>query len=259
MSVTHHELECGCGYIDRSIHVIVCPRHHPSKPTMKIDVLDKGFVRLVDHMGDDLSIVRAARVSYDADWRAGVDESADEKLIGYLYANKHTTPFETVRFTFEVKAPIFIFRQWHRHRMWSYNEISARYAELNEGWYVPRPEHVGAQSQSTKQAREMTDEVTEEQKAVSEGIDALCSQAFELYKEMIQIGAPREVARFVLPVAAYSRMFATVDLHNLMHFLRLRLHQHAQWEIRQYAVALRELAGSIVPCAMRAFDKSFIA
>lgn len=103
----------------------------------KIDVLNHGFVRLVDHMGSDLSIVRNARVSYDAEWRAGEDEGKDAKLIDYLVRNHHTSPLESVNFTFEVKAPIFVFRQWHRHRTWSFNEVSARYSELPEEFYVP--------------------------------------------------------------------------------------------------------------------------
>lgn len=102
---------------------------------LPVPVLDHGFVRLVDWMGDDCSVVRAARVSYDAAWRAGEDEKGDERLIRYLWKHKHTTPFEAVTFTFEVKAPIFVFRQWHRHRTWSYNELSARYRELPEEYY----------------------------------------------------------------------------------------------------------------------------
>jgi thymidylate synthase (FAD) len=121
---------------------------------MIIDVLDHGFVRLVDHMGDDLSIVRAARVSYDAAWRAGEDQGSDERLIRYLWKNHHTTPFEAVTFTFEVKAPIFVLRQWHRHRTWSYNELSARYSELPEEYYVPDPKNIGcAESEANKQGR----------------------------------------------------------------------------------------------------------
>ena len=100
-------------------------------------VLDHGYVRLVDHMGSDLSVVRAARVSYDADWRTGEDEGKDAKLIHYLMKNHHTSPFESVTFTFEVKAPIFVFRQWHRHRTWAFNEVSARYSKLPEEFYVP--------------------------------------------------------------------------------------------------------------------------
>src|ERR1035437_1410229 len=122
----------------------------------KIDVLNGGYVRLVDHMGSDLAIVRSARVSYDAEWREVVEgeiDSKDEKLINYLMKNKHTSPFESVVFTFEVCAPIFVFRQWHRHRTWSYNEVSARYTELDMGWYAPALEQITTQSTSNKQMR----------------------------------------------------------------------------------------------------------
>jgi thymidylate synthase (FAD) len=224
---------------------------------MKIDVLDSGFVRLVDAMGTDLSIVRAARVSYAADWRAGQDTGSDEKLIGYLMKNRHTSPFEAVTFTFEVKAPIFIFRQWHRHRTWSYNEVSARYTELDEGYYLPDPTKLGTQHDSHKQMRDMSKELPHHvQVDVVHAMGMHCEASFALYKALIEKGVPRELARSVLPVAAYSRMFATVDLHNLMGFLRLRMHSHAQWEIRQYANALCDLAGSICPVTIREFRKS---
>lgn len=223
---------------------------------MKIDVLDHGFVRLVDSMGSDLSIVRAARVSYDADWRAGEDEGKDAKLIAYLLNNKHTTPFEAVTFTFEVKAPIFVFRQWHRHRMWSYNEVSARYTELDEGFYVPDPANITTQSTSNKQMR--TAEQHSKAEWASQKIRAFCEHAFMNYQTMLHEGIPRELARCTLPVAFYSRMFATVNLHNLMHFLRLRMHSHAQYEIRVYAEALRAIAGNIVPAAMLAFDATVL-
>lgn len=219
-------------------------------------VLDHGLVRLVDHMGDDLSVVRAARVSYNADWRTGTEQGSDERLIGYLLKNKHTSPFESVVFTFEVKAPIFIFRQWHRHRTWSFNEISARYTELDEGFYVPEAKNIGVQSTDNKQAREITTTVSQHQEAANSMIAMACSNGFAAYKDLLRIGVPRELARSVLPVAAYSRMFATVDLHNLMHFLRLRMHSHSQWEIRQYAEALCDLAGSICPVTIREFRKS---
>src|SRR3954467_15177184 len=123
----------------------------------KINVLNHGFVRLIDSMGSDLSVVRAARVSYDAAWRAGEDQGSDRRLIHYLWKNHHTSPFEAVTFTFEVKAPIFVFRQWHRHRTWSFNELSARYKELPEEYYLPRPELIGTQSTSSKQARDISD------------------------------------------------------------------------------------------------------
>src|ERR1035437_2197259 len=116
-------------------------------------VLDHGHVRLVESMGSDLSIVRNARVSYDAEWRAGDDDGKDAKLLNYLLKNKHTSPFESCVFTFDVKAPIFVFRQWHRHRTWSFNEISARYSELPEEFYVPELEQITTQSETNKQMR----------------------------------------------------------------------------------------------------------
>jgi len=217
----------------------------------KIDVLDHGFVRLVDHMGGDLSIVRAARVSYDADWREG-DEKSDAKLINYLMKNHHTSPFEAVTLTFEVKAPIFVFRQWHRHRTWSYNEISARYTELDEGYYVPALDQITTQSTSNKQMR--TNEQHPDAQVIATQIDIACGVSFGVYKQLIEKGVPRELARSVLPVAAYSRMFASVDLHNLFNFLRLRTHEHAQYEIRVYADAMLELAKTVAPVACEAFE-----
>lgn len=219
---------------------------------MKIDVLNGGFVRLVDHMGDDLSIVRAARVSYAADKIAGENEAKDAKLIAYLLKNKHTSPFEAVTFTFEVKAPIFVFRQWHRHRTWSYNEISARYTELDEGYYLPEADKITTQSTDNKQMR--TEIRHHNVEWIRHQIDNACGSAFSTYKQLLEQGCPRELARSVLPVATYSRMFATVNLHNLMGFLRLRMHAHAQYEIRVYAEALRQIASSIVPVTMITFD-----
>jgi thymidylate synthase (FAD) len=221
---------------------------------MKIDVLNGGFVRLVDHMGSDLSIVRAARVSYDADWRAGEDEGKDAKLISYLLKNKHTSPFEAVTFTFEVKAPIFVFRQWHRHRTWSYNEVSARYTELDEGYYVPAPANITTQSSDNKQMRTATQHQYADM--LAKDIDVSCNEGFRAYRRLLSNGCPRELARSVLPVAAYSRMFATVDLHNLLHFLRLRMHSHAQYEIRVYAEAIHKIITTIVPATMGAFNGS---
>lgn len=211
----------------------------------QINVLDHGHVRLLDHMGSDLSIVRAARVSYDADWRAGDNEGDDHKLIGYLLRNKHTSPFEAVTFTFEVKAPIFVFRQWHRHRTWSFNEVSARYAELPEEFYVPAADVLTTQHSSNKQMR--TDEKVADVELVRAFMRKSNMDAFALYKALMKQGVARELARTVLPVSTYSRMFATVDLHNLLHFMRLRLHQHAQFEIQVYAKAMLELIKVYVP------------
>lgn len=226
----------------------------------KIDVLDHGFVRLVDLMGNDESVVRAARVSYDADWRAGEDEGSDARLIRYLWRNRHTTPFEAVVFTWEVKAPIFVIRQWHRHRTWAYNEVSARYTELPEEVYVPAADSIGVQSKSSKQARE--DVALSEADSKIRQLEAMVvrkhsREAFGLYRDLLSWGWPRELARTVLPLATYTRMFATVNLLNLLKFLTLRTHAHAQYEIRVYAEAMRELIRPIVPVCVAAWEEGF--
>lgn len=219
-------------------------------------VLDHGHVRLVDYMGDDLAIVRSARVSFNAAWRAGEEEASDIKLLNYLIKNGHTSPFEAVVLTFDIKAPIFVFRQWHRHRTWSYNEMSARYTELPEEYYVPQASHIGTQSTNNKQARDMGAEVEASNYAWEiSRYEFMCKQAFTVYKEHLARGWPRELARMVLPVSTYSQMFGTCDLHNLFQFLRLRLHPHAQYEIRVYAAVIMSILDQVVPHSAAAFRK----
>lgn len=229
----------------------------------------------------DLEIVRNARVSFDADWRTdgslehepkclsliakvyecdcSPKERSDPKLIRHLYDNRHTSPFEAMVFTFEVKAPIFVLRQWHRHRTWSYNELSARYGELPEEFYVPLPQDVGKQDPRNKQSRSIAKQVSGEYaerdrvEKLVEGVRIKCAEMHGYYRALLGQGVPRELARAVLPLNTYSRMFATVDLHNLFHFCRLRLHEHAQYEIRVYAAALLQLIKPIVPHAVEAF------
>ncbi|MBY5763592.1 FAD-dependent thymidylate synthase [Rhizobium leguminosarum] len=220
----------------------------------KIDVLDHGFVRLVDSMGSDLSVVRAARVSYDAAWRAGENEGSDTRLINRLWKDKHTSPFEAVEFQFEVKAPIFVFRQWHRHRTWSFNELSARYRELPEEFYLPDPALIGSQSTTNKQGRQNAGTEIEQRTAEVVMLEQSCVDAFATYKTLLAAGWPRELARSVLPVSTYSHMFAKVDLRNLLGFLDLRDHSHAQHEIRVYAEAMRTLAYEVVPVCMAAWE-----
>lgn len=221
--------------------------------TNKIDILDHGFVRLVDHMGSDLSIARNARVSYDAEWRAGEDTGSDARLIRYLYEHRHNTPFEAVTFTFDVKAPIFVFRQWHRHRTQSFNELSARYRQLPSEFYIPEASQITTQSTDNKQMR------TDEQHPDAEVFRTMMREnneaAFAMYESMLAEGCPRELARSVLPVSTYSHMFATMNLHNLFNFLAERLHPHAQYEIRVYAEAILQLIEPIVPVAVSAFKK----
>jgi thymidylate synthase (FAD) len=217
----------------------------------KINVLDHGFVRLVDAMGSDLSVVRAARVSYDEEWRAGEDEGSDARLIKYLKKNKHHTPFEAVTFTFEVKAPIFVFRQWHRHRTWSYNELSARYRELPEEVYMP-----SFRAQATKNKQGSEGFVGDGDAAALEAaFKQAYKTAFDAYRYALSKGVAREIARSVLPVATYSHMFGTVSLLNLMRFLSLRDHSHAQHEIRVYAEAMRELARNVAPVSIAAWEE----
>lgn len=219
-----------------------------------IKLLDHGFVALRDHMGNDLAVIRNARGCYDAEWRTGEDAGKDEKLLHYLMKHRHSTPFEAVTFTFEVKAPIFIFRQWHRHRTMSYNEVSARYTELPEEYYIPDLDQITTQSSSNKQMR--TDEINSNAKFIQQMMESCNHHAFFRYKQMLELGCPRELARIVLPVATYSRMFCTVNLHNLLHFLRLRLGAGAQYEIKVYAEAIMELIEPIVPVTMAAFKKT---
>jgi len=215
-----------------------------------IGVLDHGFVRLVDYMGSDLSIVRAARVSYDAEWRTGEDEGKDAKLIAYLWKHRHTSPFEAVEFQWEIKCPIFIARQWHRHRTQSYNEVSARYTELPEEFYLPELEQITTQSTGNKQMR--TDQENANAGTIRYWILDHNEKAFSAYRRMLALGCPREIARSVLPLGTYTRFFAKMNLRNLFHFLELRMHEHAQYEIRVYANAMANLIRPIVPVAFKA-------
>jgi len=228
----------------------------------QINVLDHGFARLVSYMQPadqdgnwtgDLEVVRNARVSYAAEWRTGDDAGKDAKLIDYLVKNHHTSPLEAMVFTFEIKAPIFVVRQWHRHRTWSYNEVSARYSELPAEFYVPEVDQITMQSTSNKQMR--TTERHSSADRIHFAIRQHCAAAFEVYRQLIQLGTPRELARGVLPLNTYTHMFATVDLHNLAHFLRLRLHEHAQYEIRVYAEALLKLIEPVVPETAKALKE----
>lgn len=219
-----------------------------------VKVLDHGLIRLIDSMGSDLSIVRNARVSYDAEWRAGEDSGSDERLVRYLYKNGHNTPLESVEVTIEVKAPIFVFRQWHRHRTQSYNELSARYRELPEEFYVPDISQITTQSSDNKQMR--TEEQNEHAEAIQMYIRRANTDSFKAYHEMLKLGCPRELARSVLPVGTYSHMFAKANLNNWFKFLHERLHEHAQYEIRVYAIELLKILESIAPIAVGAFKEA---
>lgn len=225
-------------------------------------VLNSGFVELVDWMGNDESIVRAARVSYNADRNdnEGFITDKDAGLLKYLLVNNHTSPFEHVTFTFHIKAPLFVIRQWHRHRTWSYNEVSARYTEMEEDYYIPQIQHIGKQSEKNKQQREIGEPLSDGEYMNAETSLASyrlsCKESFEFYKLLLNIEKwPRELARMVLPLSTYSRFYGTVSLHNLFKFLELRMHSHAQWEIQEYARALYDLAKEVCPHAMEVWDQ----
>lgn len=214
-----------------------------------MQVLDKGFVELVDHMGDDNRIVQAARVSTG---RGLKDPETDKKLLRSLMRRGHTSPFEKVRFEFHCKMPLFIARQWIRHRTGSFNEISGRYAEVPRDYYVP--EQWRKQSKSDKQGSDV-DAVPQDafNTQMTTSLVQHSEECFALYDDMLNHGVAREMARMVLPLNMYTQWYWTVDLHNLFHFLQLRMDSHAQWEFQQYAHAIMELIEPIVPWSVEAF------
>lgn len=245
------------------------PTRRPTVPALEerlftpIPVLDSGFVRLVDYMGDDNAIVQAARVSYGAGTKT---QRNDRGLIRYLLRHRHTTPFEMCEIKLHVKLPIFVARQWIRHRTANVNEYSARYSILDREFYVPAPEHLAEQSTNNKQGR-VTEPVSAEQaQAVLELLRADGNQAYSTYEKLINDqgdGTPvnegepriaRELARINLGVNYYTQWYWKIDLHNLFHFLSLRMDPHAQYEIRVYGDAIAELVKDWVPHAWEAFE-----
>lgn len=217
----------------------------------KYKVLDKGFVRLVDYMGGDERIVSAARVSYGSGTKT---YRQDRGLIQYLLRNDHTSPFEQVIFTFHTKMPIFVARQWVRHRTARLNEISGRYSVMKPEFYVPRPADVSFQSTDNKQGRS-TQKVPETlRRKVIEKLEKDNKTVYSHYETMLNDDIARELARINLPLSLYTEWYWQMDLHNLFHFLRLRLDAHAQKEIRDYARVIDRVARTVCPIAFAAFD-----
>ena len=218
------------------------------------DVLDHGFIRVIDYMGDDAAICQAARVSYGKGTKSVQN---DEGLIRYLMRHWHSTPFEMCEIKLHVKLPVFVARQWIRHRTANVNEYSARYSILDREFYIPAPEHINAQSTVNNQGRGGLLE-GEEAARVLEILKADSTRAYDHYQEMIsddsQDGLARELARMNLPANIYTQWYWKVDLHNLFHFLRLRADAHAQYEIRVYADAICKVVADWVPAAYGAFE-----
>lgn len=215
-------------------------------------VLDNGFIRLVDYLGSDSRIVQAARVSY-GDGTKTVRE--DRGLINYLIKNAHWSPFEQVILTFHIKLPIFVARQWIRHRTARVNEISARYSVMKDEFYVPSSNQLKYQSKNNKQGRS-DEELSEEDKSkILQSIIDSQTSAFDHYKEMIDLGLSRELSRIVLPVNLYTEWYWQVDLRNLFNFLKLRMDFHAQFEIRSYANVMADITKKVAPISYEAFEE----
>ena len=223
-----------------------------------IPVLDHGFVRVIDYMGDDAAVVQAARVSYGRGTRR---VSEDAGLIRYLMRHRHSTPFEMCEIKYHVKLPIFVARQWIRHRMANVNEYSARYSILDREFYLPAPEHLAAQSSSNRQGRGAVLEGTEAE-SVMEMLRADAMLTYDHYAHMLnedgadpaRQGLARELARMNLTLNTYTQWYWKADLHNLLGFLALRADSHAQYEIRAYAEAMLGTVRAWVPATFQAFQ-----
>lgn len=215
-------------------------------------VLNKGFIRLVDYMGSDERIVQAARVSYGKGTKS-VRE--DKGLITYLLRNDHTSPFEQVVFTFHCKMPLFVARQWIRHRTARLNEISGRYSVMADDFYIPELSDISFQSSDNKQGRSNQDVPAELKEKVVKLLEADQNRAYDNYKMLLEDNIARELARINLPLSLYTEWYWQIDLHNLFHFLRLRLDSHAQKEIRVYAEAMYNIASKVCPMAFEAFEQ----
>ena len=226
-----------------------------------LPVLDHGFIRVIDYMGTDSAIVQAARVSYGKGTKK-VNEDAG--LINYLLRHRHTTPFEMCEIKFHIKLPIFIARQWIRHRTANVNEYSGRYSIMDKEFYIPAPQHLAAQSESNRQGRGDVLSGAEAQR-VLDILKADSVNAYAHYEEMMNCneegvikdpaksGLARELARMNLPVNFYTQWYWKIDLHNLMHFLALRADSHAQYEIRAYANVMLDVLKAWVPITYQAF------
>lgn len=239
---------------------------HPEKPDSKRPVsdgaerhlghehscLNKGFVRLVDYMGGDGRIVQAARVSYGAGTKTVREDKA---LIDYLLRNGHTSPFEQVVLTFHLKMPIFVARQWIRHRTARLNEISGRYSVMSDEFYMPFGHAIRYQSGQNKQGRSEEAVPTEFAVHTMEELKKGQDDMYAQYENLVEKNVARELARVNLPLSLYTEMYWQMDLHNLFHFLRLRMDGHAQYEIRVYADKIAEIVRDVAPMAFEAFEE----
>lgn len=216
-----------------------------------IEVPPCGYVRYVDHFGSDERVVEAARVSYLSPSKG---PEADKKLLGYLLKNRHTSPFEQCSITYQIKMPVFVMRQFVRHRTFRLNEWSGRYSELKDEFYKPSQYGWRAQSKTNKQGSDESTSIDHAQCHLL--LHNAYQAAYTCYQELLHAGVAKEQARVCLPVGIYTLIYVNCDLHNLMHFLRLRLDSHAQAEIREFAAAMREIAQELFPWTFEFFNQS---
>ena len=221
----------------------------------EFNVLDKGFVRLVDYMGSDERIVATARVSYGKGTKSTREDAG---LIDYLLRNAHTSPFEHVVFEFHCKMPIFVARQWIRHRTARLNEISGRYSVMDAEFYVPPVEQIKWQSTDNKQGRNQEDVPAELQQKVIDLIQKDQSAVYANYEEMLNDDIARELARINLPLSMYTQWYWQMDLKNMLHFLRLRMDHHAQWEIQEYARVIAGIVKTVCPATYASFERHMV-
>jgi len=214
-------------------------------------ILDNGFVRLVDFIGGDLRAVQSARVSFKGESKG---EERDKKLLEYLLANEHFTPFEHSVFQFHIKCPIFVARQWMRHRWGSYNEISSRYTEVKDEFYMP--EKFRIQDKSNRQGSIESGNLNQEF-LLSEYKKAI-KNSYQTYEKLLKEGVAKEMARMVLPVSQYTEFYWTINARSLLNFLKLRMNSHAQKEIREYANSIAKIFDEKMPWTWEAFNKLYV-
>ncbi len=213
-----------------------------------LNVLDKGFVRYVDHMGDDKRILEAARISYKSPSKG---DEQDKKLLHYLWKNHHSSPFEMCKITFNIKMPIFIMRQFVRHRMQNLNEVSGRYTELLDEFYIPE---VWRKPDLKNRQGSLPDKDFNPENATKSYEEQL-KNCYKTYKELIDKGVAREMARMILPVSIYTEIYTTWDLKNLLHYFTLRDSGYATWEHQEYAKAMKQITTELYPWVMEAYNK----
>ncbi len=218
-------------------------------------VLDKGFVRLVDYMGGDQRIVQSARVSYGKGTKT---VRQDRGLINYLLKHQHTSPFEQVILTFHCKMPIFVARQWVRHRTARINEISGRYSVMEKEFYLPPKDQIRFQNEDNRQGRSQEEIPAELQQKVLDLLLQANEKTYKDYEHLLDDNIARELARINLPLSLYTQWYWQIDLHNLFHFLKLRLDYHAQWEIQEYGKVIAEMTKAVAPMAYEAFEKHIV-